>query len=91
MKERSIFNQIKMVKLIIDYAEEVKEEGVIVALDQKKAYNKIAHDYLWRVLKEYDLLDNFINTVKILYNIAKTVVMMNGVTSKLYKITRGVQ
>lgn len=46
MKGRSIFNQVKTVKLLIDYANETGEEGVIVALDQEKAYDKIAHDYL---------------------------------------------
>lgn len=33
---------------MVNYAEATEEDGVIVALDQEKAYDKIAHDYLWR-------------------------------------------
>ena len=38
---RSIFDQIKLAEAIISYAEVASEDRVIVALDQKKAYNKI--------------------------------------------------
>src|ERR1700685_3553787 len=44
---RSIFDQVKLTRLVLDYAEAVDENGVIVGLDQEKAYDKITHDYLW--------------------------------------------
>jgi hypothetical protein len=37
---RSIFDQVKLTKLVVDYAEAVDENGVIVSLDQEKAYDK---------------------------------------------------
>lgn len=33
-----------------DYAEATEEDGLIIALDQEKAYNKIAHNYPWPVI-----------------------------------------
>jgi hypothetical protein len=43
---RSIFDQIKLAKAIISYAEVAKENSAIIALDQEKAYDKIRHNYL---------------------------------------------
>jgi hypothetical protein len=57
---------------MIHYAEAYEEEGVIIALDQEKAYDKIAHDYLWKALKAFDFPEEFINTIRTLYQISKT-------------------
>ncbi|KAF5328335.1 hypothetical protein D9619_013331 [Psilocybe cf. subviscida] len=65
--------------------------GIIVGLDQEKAYNKIAHDYLWRVLERFNFPSQFIHTVKTLYKNANTSAMINGEMSTTYKVTRGVR
>ena len=38
---RSINNQVHLAKLMINYSEATEQNGLIVALDQEKAYNKI--------------------------------------------------
>jgi hypothetical protein len=43
---RHIYDQIWLTKCIIELAEASEMCGVIVALDQEKAYNKIEHNYL---------------------------------------------
>jgi Reverse transcriptase (RNA-dependent DNA polymerase) len=83
---RSIFDQVKLTKLVVDYAEAIEENGVIVALDQEKAYEKITHDYLWQTLAKYNLPGSFIATVKSLYENAETRVMVNGVLSPPFKV-----
>jgi hypothetical protein len=88
---RSIFDQVKLTKLIVDYAEAVDENGVIVGLDQEKAYDKIMHDYLWQTLVKYKFPDSFIATVRSLYENAETRVMVNGVLSSPFKVSRGVR
>ena len=70
---------------------QLKKNGLIIALDQEKAYDKIAHDYLWRVLQTYGFSDKFINTVRMLYQNAETKVMINGTISTSYKVNRGVR
>jgi exonuclease III len=91
MPNRSIFDQIKLAKLMIDLSEAEEIEGAIVALDQEKAYDKIAHDYLWATMKHFNLPEHFINTVRHLYTGAETVVMINGVQSSRFRVTRGVR
>jgi exonuclease III len=89
--KRSIFDQVKLAKLVLKHAETTETNGAIVALDQEKAYDKIAHDYLWRTLIEYNMPQNFINTVIRLYTNAHTSVMVNGILSETFKIIRGVR
>lgn len=62
LPERSIFDQVKLSKLMIDYAEATEENGLIISLDQEKAYDKVAHDYLWRTLERVGLPQTFIST-----------------------------
>jgi exonuclease III/ribonuclease HI len=89
--KRSIFDQVKLAKLVLGHAELTETNGAIVALDQEKAYDKIAHDYLWRTLIEFNMPQNFVNTVMRLYTNAHTSVMVNGILSQPFRITRGVR
>jgi exonuclease III len=89
--QRSIFDQVKLAKLVLKHAETTETNGAIVALDQEKAYDKITHNYLWRILIEYNMPQNFINTVMRLYTDAQTSVMINGVLSSTFQIIRGVR
>jgi ribonuclease HI len=88
---RSIFNQIRLAKAIISYADIVKEDGAIIALDQEKAYDRIKHDYLWKTLEAFHIPPPFIKTVKALYSCAYTRIAINGVFSQPFQVTRGVR
>jgi len=43
---RIIFDHIRLTMTIINYAKVMEEDGVIIALDQEKVYDKIRHKYL---------------------------------------------
>ena len=55
LKGRSIYDQVKLAKLTIDFGRISERNGVLVMLDQEKAYDKILHPYLWKVLEKFDL------------------------------------
>ena len=88
---RSIFNHIQLAKAILNYAEIVGEDGAIVALDQEKAYDRIHHDYLWKVLETFNIPAPFIKTVKALYSHAHTHVAINGILSRPFRVSQGVR
>jgi len=88
---RSIFDQIRLSRMIVGHAAETGTNGVIVALDQEKAYDRVDHEYLWKVLKNFGFPDHFIDTVKTLYGAAETRVMVNGVLSTKFRVERGVR
>lgn len=84
---RSIFDPIRLAETMISYADYMEEDGVIVALDQEKAYDKIDHTYLIDTLKTFRLPNTFINTIATLYKHARTSVIINGIVSTPYRIT----
>ncbi|KAL7282742.1 hypothetical protein ACG7TL_004216 [Trametes sanguinea] len=88
---RKLRDHTQLAQMVIDWAEIAEVNGAIVALDQEKAYDRIAHDYLWRVLEKFNIPESFTRTVKALYGDAKTSVAINGVTSEPFKIYRGVR
>lgn len=89
---RHIYDQIWLTKRVIELAEATERNGVIVALDQEKAYDKIEHDYLYKALASYDIPEEFISTIRALYSDAHTYVMVNGEKSEHpFKVTRGVR
>ena len=91
LKNRSIFDQVKTSKLVVDYMSATNKKGAIIALDQEKAYDKILHPYLWLVLEKLDFPENFIKTIQNLYDNAETTVMINGELSAPFIIHRGVR
>ena len=56
---RSLYDHIKLAQLMPDYAESDFKDGLIVSLDQEKAYNKIDHNYLWQMMAKYNFPQKF--------------------------------
>ncbi|OJT14670.1 Transposon TX1 uncharacterized 149 kDa protein [Trametes pubescens] len=88
---RRLRNHTQLARMMIAWAEAKEVNGAIVALDQEKAYDKISHDYLWRVLECFGVPKEFTEIIKSLYANAVTSVVINGVTSEAYRIYRGVR
>lgn len=86
---RRIHHQTKLAQMAIDYCEAEEVNGVIIALDQEKAYDKIDHDYLWMLLEHMNFPQYMIRLIRRLYEKAESLVVVNGVLSKKFKIVRG--
>jgi len=90
IKGRKIEDQIDLIKTMISVCEADCCNRTIVCLDQEKAYDKISHTFLWATLRKLGLPPHFINTIKHLYALAETHVIVNGETSRPFCIKRGV-
>ena len=91
IRGRSIFDQIDQIATTINYARLKEINGAVVALDQEKAYDKLLHPYLWKILKKFAFPNEMINMIKTLYKDAPTSVIINGVVSSPFLVTRGVR
>jgi len=76
---------------MIHYCKTHQKNRYVLYLNQEKAYNKIAHDYLWKFLEKYGLPQKFILKIQKLYKKARTVVSVNKMLLKAIKIDRGVK
>ena len=63
IRGRSIFDQIEQTTTVINYAKLKKVNGAIVALDQEKAYDKITHPYIWKILEKFEFPTELIKTI----------------------------
>lgn len=88
---RGLQDHTRTTQTIIEYCELTGKKGCIVALDQEKAYDKIDHTYLWKVLEKFGFPKQFINLIQNLYKDAKTSVIVNGIVAKPIKVDRGVR
>jgi len=88
--KRSIFNNIRLTRVFINYTEVMEEDGMIIALDQEKVYDKIRHKYLWKMMENTNIPPEFVKVVRSLYENVYTQVALNSVLSKPFRVTRGV-
>ena len=91
MPKRSIHDQTKMVELMIKWCENTETKGMIICLDQEKAYDRIDLTYLWKTLEAYGFPDLFISKIKNLYASASTAIRINSYISELFNVRRGVR
>ena len=91
IRGRSIFNQIEQTTMTINYAKLKGINGTIIALDQEKAYDRLTHPYLWRILEKLGFPEESVRMIKTLYQDAKTSVIINGVISEPFTVSRGVR
>ncbi|KAJ2920244.1 hypothetical protein MD484_g3, partial [Candolleomyces efflorescens] len=91
LKGRRIDDHTELIKLMIKWCEAEDENGLLVLLDQEKAYDKITHNFLNKTLQAFEIPDRFRRSVMGLYEHAQTSIIINGVNSEAFKITRGVR
>lgn len=91
MKGRRIEDQTELAHTVIEWCNITGKNGMIVCLDQEKAYDKILHDFLWASMKKFGIPDEYIDIVRSLYSDANTKIILNGEVSRSYKVKRGVR
>jgi len=59
---------------MVKWSKNTEMKGMIVCLDQEKAYNRIDLNYLWKVLKAFRFPESFITKIRNLYSKAATAI-----------------
>jgi len=88
---RSIQDNIHLIRNIIDYCNKKQLGCILLNLDQSKAFDRVSHDYLFKILKAYGFGPNFIKWVKVLYTSNQSRVQVNGYLNDHFFTTRGVR
>ena len=88
--KRSLYDHTRTSQLVVEYCELKNIDGCIASLDQEKAYDKIDHEYMWRIMKKNGFPDVFIARIQEMYSDTGKSVMVNGVLPRQYKVKRGV-
>lgn len=88
---RQITWNVQLHRDILTYVRDRNIAAICVSLDQQKAFDRVDHDFLWRVMEEMGLGETFIKRVKTLYKGINSKIKLNGfLTEKVYQ-TRGLR
>ena len=88
---RQIGNSIHLVRDIIDLANKNDEGAALLFLDQEKAFDRVSHAFLFKVLDAFGFGENFIHWIEILYSNACTRINVNGFLTDEIPLKSGVR
>ena len=88
---RDIIDNIMSVRDVIDLVTLNNKEGFLIKLDQEKAFDRVSHSFMFKVLNKLNFGNTFISWIKILYNDIKSTVKINGHLTHFFPICRGVR
>ena len=57
---RSIFQNLWLIRDILDFAPEISYPGILLPLDQKNAFDRVNYNFLIKILEKFNFGENFI-------------------------------
>lgn len=91
MPQRTYFDHVKHVQALIDHARLHNRKLFIALLDQEKAYDRVDHTFLWRLLEKFGVPKQIRMTIEGIYSQSTTTVSVNKFTSDPFQIGSGVR
>ena len=91
VKGRIIFDAVRMIDDVIEYARYKDIPGILVAIDFEKAFDSLnlIQFFILRVLHAFNFGPSFIQWIRVLYNNASSCVMNNGFTTGPFVLSKG--
>ena len=88
---RSIFSNLQLIRDMLDMIDKTNETGILVTLDQEKAFDRVDHDFLMRVLLKFGFGPSFRGWVSLFYKNVFSRIICNGSLSAPAFFGRGVR
>jgi hypothetical protein len=77
-----------MIDDIINYVDDEDQEGIIVFVDQEKAYDRVKWGWVYHVLKGFNFGSKFCRRIQMLFINAKNCIKTNRFISKFFSLSR---
>jgi len=74
----SIIEAVSIIREAVEHAELTDTPLCVLTLNFREAFDRIAHDYLFTILKNYGICPWFIDSIKDLYENATASIQING-------------
>ena len=88
---RSISSNLALLRDTLDFIERTGETGILVSLDQEKAFDRVNRFFLMNLLEHFGFGPSFCNWIFTLYNGAYMRILVNDFLSDPVPLLRGVR
>uniref|UniRef100_A0A4W5LRK9 Reverse transcriptase domain-containing protein n=3 Tax=Hucho hucho TaxID=62062 RepID=A0A4W5LRK9_9TELE len=88
---RDIADTINTIRDVINKMNRDKIGGIVLNVDLNKAFDRVEHDFMFRVMEKYGFGNRIIGWIKLLYKKATSRVKCNGVLTDSFIIERSVR
>ena len=88
---RTIFSNLQLIRDVLDFIDKTNETGILVTLDQEKAFDRVDHQFLMRTLSKFGFGPDFCQWVTLFYNNVFSRVICNGKLTSPVVLKRGVR
>lgn len=88
---RTIFSNLQLVRDILDMIDMTNETGILVTLDQEKAFDRVDHAFLMRTLAKFGFGPDFCKWISLFYNNVFSRIICNGKLTAPIFLGRGVR
>ena len=88
---RTIQDNVHLIRNLVEYTNDKNMPAAIISLDQSKAFDRVSHEYLFNVLRNFGFKSHFISLVKLLYTDVESRVLVNGYISNEFPVQRSVR
>lgn len=91
LRERSIHNNIRLVLDLLDYADKIEDDGLILFLDFYKAFDTVEHGFMMDTLKYFGFGECFREVIVMFYKDINSAVILPTGTCKRFTVNRGIR
>lgn len=80
VKSRYVTDNIRRLLNVINFVQSEGHPALVLSLDAEKAFDRVEWDFLFATLGKFNLGNNFIRWIQLLYSDPKATVIVNGLT-----------
>ena len=91
VKGRSIFDNLHLLRNVIDYIDQKNLSACFICLDHEKAFDRVSRSYMFDTLTAFGFNERFLRWIKLLHNDISSSVIINNHISDPFPVKRGVR
>ena len=91
MPGRRITSNLHVLRDVLDYIDHTNETGILVSLDQEKAFDRVNRTFLSNLLSRFGFGPSFCFRINTLYNGTNMRIIVNEWLSDAIPLSRGVR
>uniref|UniRef100_A0A674MKT3 Reverse transcriptase domain-containing protein n=1 Tax=Takifugu rubripes TaxID=31033 RepID=A0A674MKT3_TAKRU len=89
--DRSIVDNVHLIRDVLEVSRSLDVDTGLISLDQEKAFDRVEHQFLWKVMERFGFSPGFIAMIRVLYCDIESMLKFNGSLCAPFRVRRGVR